>query len=138
MLKVHSVSEEKQEKERKDGKPSRKYVTVQVADSNIFSKKGRKLYTINIFQETNRKGENSWGAASPAAYKAMEGKMIEGKLETIDVEPYTIGEGEQARTANTFTGPVLAGDTIESVAKNQGLKPLGSSIDVAEEVELAN
>jgi hypothetical protein len=135
MLKVHSVSTVKTEKSRKDGKKSREYVTVNVADSNPFSRFGTKLFPVNIFQSTTRKGENTWGAVNPLALKAFEGKEIPGDIQTIEVEPYSIGEGEQARIATHYSCAVLAGYTAEQIAKNNGMKLKGEA--VAQETEIA-
>lgn len=137
-LKVHSVSAVKTEKERKDNKKSREFLTVALADaSNPFSPK---VYIRNIFQRTLKSGDNSWGAMNPLALKQLEGTMIEGKVATVNVEPYIIkgDKPENDRTVSTFTTILFAGETIESVARQQGHKmaaALAPAIASEEEIQ---
>lgn len=135
-LKVHSVSAVKTEKERKDGKKSRDFITVNLADaSNPFSVK---LYTRNIFQRQLKDGSNSWGAMNPLAVKALEGTLIDGKVATANVEPYIIkGETpDKDRTVSLYTTVLFAGETIESVARQQGHKMAAAALTPAIEEEI--
>ncbi len=110
-----SVGAIKTEKERKDGKVSRKYYTAYFMDSlNPFMKKQQR----NIFQ--NHVGiegkELSWKAGDPTIVSQFIGKQIPGQVVNSTVKPFKIDD----KVVNSYTCVVLDGEKLETILKQEG------------------
>lgn len=113
-VKLVSISEVKTEKQRIDGKVSRKYYTAYFADAqNPFAKQVQR----NIFQSHSTDGiVATWKSGDPALVKSFVGKEIPGEFVNSVVEPYKI----DGREVNSFTTVVLAGENVKTIFKQSG------------------
>jgi len=139
LLKVHSVSEVKVSSD------SRNYITVQFTQpGEMVEVEGKK-----VLVESNRNpiGRNLWeqGPEQPdgsfskgdALYQKVlskETKFVAGTVETVETEPYQIGD----REVTTFSAVVFSNETMSQILKRQGLTRKGEAPVIVEELEQAN
>ena len=126
-LNLDKVSAVKTEKERKDGKVSRKYYTAYFSDAaNPFGKVAQR----NFFQVHNADGtEASWKTADPEKTASFIGRTIPGEIVTRKVAPYELN----GKMVNSYTTIVLKGETVESVFKQQNHSLVSESAPIVAE-----
>ena len=126
-VKLVSISEVKTEKQRTDGKISRKYYTAYFADAhNPFAKQVQR----NIFQSHSTDGTvATWKSGDPMLVKSFVGKEIPGQFVNSTVETYKIDD----RDVSTFTTVVLEGENVNTIFKQNGHPIVTKAEDKAEE-----
>ena len=76
----------------------------------------------------------NWKGLDPKTIASYVGKKVPGKIESIQVKPYTIGEGEDERTVKSKTYVVFAHETIELLVQADKLElPIGEIDEEAPE-----
>lgn len=131
-VKLNSISEVKTEKERKDGKVSRKYYTAYFSDAtNPFAPARQR----NFFQSHNVDGTiATWKSGDPAIVKQYIGQSIPGEFINAAVKPYEVN----GKMVTSFTAVVLSGEKLSSILAQQGVELAGAASVVVETVEALN
>lgn len=124
-LVVRSISELRQEKERKDGKPSRWFYVLEVGDADDFFSKSR---SINIWQQhitVNGEIQVAWRGGNydvlqqmVAKYKAKgEDMTLPGEIIEVAVKPFVIPITKDGVTTDrTFNKVTIVRRGTESIA----------------------
>lgn len=113
-VKLISMSEIKTEKERKDGKVSRKFYEATFTDSqNPFIPARSRRF----FQDHNFDGTIAiWKSGDPSIVKQYLGKEIPGEILNVKVASYKI----ENREVDNVTLVLLSGEKLSTVCKQMG------------------
>ena len=129
-VKLLSISTIKTEKERTDGKVSRKFYTAYFMNSsNPFAKPLQR----NIFQQhVGEEGkEVNWKGGDPAIISTYVGKELDGQfISNIFVKPYEVS----GKMVNTTSVILLDGEKLETILKQAGHELANASIVVEKAV----